>query len=54
MKTEGTLITYRDNDGDLISGVVVGYDSHLRYMIKKQGASIYDALAIVTEESVQN
>lgn len=54
MKTEGTPITYRDNDGNLISGVVVGYDSHLRYMIKKQGAGVYDALAIVAEERIQN
>jgi hypothetical protein len=52
MKTEGTRVTYTDNWGNLISGVVEGYDSHLRYMIKRDNTSVYEGLAIVDESRI--
>jgi hypothetical protein len=52
MKTEGTRVTYADSEGNLISGVVEGYDSHLRYMIKRDNTSVYEGLAIVDESRI--
>ena len=52
MKTEGTRVTYTDIQGNLISGVVEGYDSHLRYMIKRDNTSVYEGLAIVDESRI--
>lgn len=52
MKAEGTHVAYRNSDGQREAGVVVGYDHHLRYLIKKDGAGKFDALAVVTESSL--
>ena len=52
MKTEGTRVTYTDISGNLISGVVEGYDSHMRYMIKRDNTSVYEGLAIVDESRI--
>jgi hypothetical protein len=54
MKPEGATVTYRDNDNQLITGVVVGYDQHLRYLIKKDGTGKFDALAVVTDNAIIN
>lgn len=54
MKAEGVKVTYRDNDNQLVTGVVVGYDQHLRYLIRKDGDGKFAALAVVTEKSIIN
>ena len=52
MKDEGSQVTYRDSYGNLISGVVVGYDHHLRYLVRVSGSGKFDPLAIVPESNL--
>jgi len=44
-----TQITYRNNDGGHTTGIIVGYDNHLRYIIKQDGAGKFDPHTIVSE-----
>lgn len=52
MKDEGSQVAYRDNHGNIISGVVVGYDNHLRYLVRVSGSGKFDPLAIVSESNL--
>ena len=52
MKDEGSQVTYRDSHGNIISGVVVGYDNHLRYVVRVSGSGKFDPLAIVSESNL--
>jgi len=52
MKDEGSQVTYRDNHGNIISGVVVGYDQYLRYMVRVNGSGKFDPLTIVSESNL--
>ena len=44
-----TQITYRNNNGGHTTGTIVGYDNHLRYIIKQDGAGKFDPHTIVSE-----
>lgn len=44
----GTLVSYKDNNDNTIYGFVAGYDSHLRYIVKTLGASVFDGHSIVS------
>jgi hypothetical protein len=52
MKDEGSQVAYRDSHGNIISGVVVGYDNHLRYLVRVSGSGKFDPLAIVSESNL--
>ena len=52
MKDEGSQVAYRDSHGNIISGVVVGYDNHLRYLVRVSGSGKFDPLAIVPESNL--
>jgi len=49
---ESTQITYLDNSGDTVTGVVVGHDDHLRVIVQKKGAGAFDPFAIVSDENI--
>jgi hypothetical protein len=52
MKDEGSQVAYRDNHGNIISGVVVGYDQYMRYMVRVSGSGKFDPLTIVSESNL--
>jgi hypothetical protein len=52
MKDKGSSITFRDGHGNVFSGLVVGYDNHLRYMVRVNGSGKFDPLAIVPESNL--
>ena len=52
MKDEGSQVTYRGSHGNLISGVVVGIDHHLRYVVRVNGSGKFDPLEIVSESNL--
>jgi hypothetical protein len=52
LKDEGSPITFRDGHGNAFSGVVVGYDNHLRYLVRVRGSGKFDPLEIVSESNL--
>lgn len=52
MENEGSQITYRDGYNNIVTGVVVGYDNYLRYMVRVNGSGKFDPLAIVPESNL--
>ena len=47
-----TPVTYEDNYGNTVGGVVVDHDNHLRAIVVRDGPAKFDALAVVDYDAI--